>query len=63
MTVTQIQNLSNWMIQKTQEISFGHVTITLKVHEGQITLIEKNIRETEQPSKAGATYEKRNSRK
>ncbi len=54
MSQQQITYLSNWMKETAESLQYGHVTLTLKVHGGEVTLVEKNVRETEQttqPSK------------
>ena len=49
MNQSNAQELVNWLCEQTGTIQFGEISIAAKVHAGRITLIEKHVKETEQP--------------
>jgi len=42
-----IRRLFEWVSQKTQEIKYGTITITITIHQSAISHIEKTVVEKE----------------
>gem|GEM_PF-6103295 len=42
-----IDRLTEWIHQKKQEIKYGTITLTITIHQGQVSAIEKEVKEKE----------------
>ncbi len=42
-----IERLTQWIHQKKQEIKYGTISITITIHQGSISAIEKHVTEKE----------------
>ena len=42
-----IERLLEWITHKKREINYGTITVTITVHQGQITSIDKQVTEKE----------------
>ena len=54
-----IKAISEWLYAKLRTVDYGEVTVTLKIHNGEIRHVEKIVKENEKPEleKAGARDE------
>ena len=42
-----ITRIAEWLRHKTQEIHYGTITVTITVHQGKISAVEKEVKEKE----------------
>ena len=58
MNNSDAKRITDWLIQKSNEVPYGELLITVKLHVGKPPLIEKTITERERATGlAGAGHE------
>ena len=41
MTRQQISELAQWMAEQAERVPYGEITVTLRIHEGRETMVER----------------------
>lgn len=56
-----VRQITDWLIQKADEVPYGQLTVTVKLHKGRPDLIERTFTERVRTGNTGVVYEHDNS--
>lgn len=57
MTSSEVRQITDWLEKKSAEVPYGQLTVTVKLHAGRPSLIERTFTERLKSGNTGADYE------
>jgi hypothetical protein len=54
MTREQFQGLACWLADQAGRLAYGQIEVVLKIHDGKVVRLEKDVRVLELPEPSGA---------